>query len=288
MKKFILNTCLFVLAVCFASCIVVFISGYRDRKISMADNDAIFVWGDSQMYQGLDIEQLSDSLGQKVYSSACHGAGVYDFLVFVDKVPDSSKVIISFPECALYRNPSHDNNRSGVNVYAMRTLFKSEYGLKEVFEIAKLNHYCKTDIFTSNTPWLYEYADSIILAEPLDGFVRMFSNTDEYILHKHNAYLKGVESLSKKGCSLCLISFPFDESLECLIQESPCREKSDSLAAYLKKEYCLADMQVTLPSDSLMMHDLSHMNELGARKFTKELSEMFLNTEGSFFDLQLL
>lgn len=287
MKRFFQNVCLFFIVIFFVFVLFIWSSSKLDRKDRALTNDAVFVWGDSQMYQGLAIDQLSDSIGQEVYSSACHGAGVYDFLVFVDKVPDSASVIISFPECALYRDPRSDNNRSGMNYYALKTLYHSGYPTKELQEIAKTNKYRGINTFTNKPSYLYAYADSIVYPEPLEGFVKMFSKTDEYISHKIEAYMSGVQTLSEKGCRLCFISFPFDQSLESLILTSRNRVRSDSVASIIKK-YELNEIQIHFQSDSLIMHDLSHMNEVGARKLTELVANYYSNSEYFFIKVSCL
>ena len=67
------------------------------------DIDACYLWGDSQIYQGIDISYLNAYGSRKYYSSAQHGAGVYDFLVFTETVPKKSRVIISISHPALIR-----------------------------------------------------------------------------------------------------------------------------------------------------------------------------------------
>ena len=45
-----------------------------------SSKDALFIWGDSQTYQGLDIDVLEINTDKAILSSAVHGAGIYDFL----------------------------------------------------------------------------------------------------------------------------------------------------------------------------------------------------------------
>ena len=61
---------------------------------SFSDKNAIFIWGDSQAYHGIDLEELSAITNKNIYSSAFHGAGVYDFLLFTERISPNSKVIV--------------------------------------------------------------------------------------------------------------------------------------------------------------------------------------------------
>lgn len=287
MRRFVINICIFLLSVCISCALFICISeGLSDARVKL-DKDAVFIWGDSQMFQGLDICQFSDSIGLPVYSSAKHGAGIYDFLTFVDKVPDSSKVIISFPECALYRNPKSDNNRSGLNFFAVKTLNRTGYSIFELMTIAKQNNFRTARIFSSTPSFLYEYSDTLALPEPLDGFVKMFSRTDPYILNKNKAYFAGVDRLFDKGCDVSFISFPFHKTLEELISVSVNRARSDSLAKRIISNFPLTEIDIHMHCDSLMMHDLSHMNEVGAKHFTLILSRCYLENNASFYDIQI-
>jgi len=287
MKSFIQRLSVFIFLICaIGTVIVVFLSrcGNNDKCLS---HEAVFVWGDSQTYQGLDLCQLSKTIGQKVYSSACHGAGVYDFLVFADKVPDSSTVVISFPECALFRNPKSDSNRSGLNWVALKTLFYSGYQISELLTIAKQNNYSAKNIFYAGSTHLYEYADTITFSEPLDGFVNMYYKKDHYIDKKIEAYGQGIEILVSKKCNISLISFPFDNKLEKLIKHSPCRIKSDSISSLLISKYGLNEIELPLQEDSLLMYDLSHMNKVGARRLTTILAQSILADGDKYYDVTL-
>ena len=43
------------------------------------DSECVFVWGDSGMYQGLDLKLLGDKMGKQILSTTGHGSGIYDF-----------------------------------------------------------------------------------------------------------------------------------------------------------------------------------------------------------------
>jgi hypothetical protein len=67
------------------------------------DKDSIYIWGDSLVYQGVDLNALSELANKNIYTSAHHRAGIYDFLVFTEQVKEGSTVIIFFPKLALLR-----------------------------------------------------------------------------------------------------------------------------------------------------------------------------------------
>ena len=59
-----------------------------------ADN-SLYIWGDSQIYRGLDLEKLNKLTRKNIHSAAVHGAGIYDFLVFTEIVPHNSDVLLA-------------------------------------------------------------------------------------------------------------------------------------------------------------------------------------------------
>ena len=62
------------------------------------------------------------------------------------------------------------------------------------------------------------------------------------------------------------------------------RHLTDSLKEVLIKDYALKYEEIVLDSDSLLMHDLSHMNEVGARLATIEIADILrADTVNNYF-----
>ena len=80
MKKFISQVLLFKIGLLFVFFLTYFSLDFYLNQ-SFEKKDAIFLWGDSQTSFGIDLNELSNTLEKKVYSSAFPGAGVYDFLL---------------------------------------------------------------------------------------------------------------------------------------------------------------------------------------------------------------
>ena len=90
---------LFTLIVLCIVFIIGFIQDYSLEK-STKDSNSVYMWGDSQAYQGVNVNKLSLALKREVYSLAQHGSGVYDLLVFSDKVPEGAMVLLQIPKGA--------------------------------------------------------------------------------------------------------------------------------------------------------------------------------------------
>ena len=107
MRKFIKKILLFPIGLIIVYTLIYFCSNtYLNRSFS--HKSAVFIWGDSQAYYGIDIKELSNTLEKKVYTSASPGAGIYDFLLFTEQVPKNSEVIVSVSKLVQIRRKEND------------------------------------------------------------------------------------------------------------------------------------------------------------------------------------
>ena len=279
MKKFILKIFIFIVIISSLLSLIYGIGIYLSQHTQT--KEVVYVWGDSQMYQGLDLESLSSQIGIPVLSSAEHGNGIYDFLVTIDCIQPQSTCIIALPECALYRNPLSDSNRTGLNINALLTLHNSGCPIKECLKMVSLNrnNFYYQPFSSINT--LYEYAPEIEYAEPLEGFCNMFNETSDYSLWKKRAYLAGLQKLADKDCRIILVQFPFDKQVEACAERSVNRLKTDSLVVYLCEQYDFSASNISLQNDSILMHDLSHLNCIGARLVTDRVATILNETNNN-------
>lgn len=239
------------------------------------DNECVFVWGDSQMYQGLDLKLLGDKMGKQVLTSAGHGSGIYDFLVSQKSIPDYALSVLSFSEAALYRNPLSDYNRTGFEIDCLKEVFLSGCSVNECIRIFNLNKKSFRYKAFSNSPHImFPFADSLVYPEPLAGFCGMFTEKKDYYEWKAKAYMKGIQNLYNKRSQLVLVQFPFEKQVEDCARNSINRHLTDSLKFELIKKYAMKYDTIVLHSDSLLMHDLSHLNEVGARLATNRIAEV--------------
>ena len=76
------------IVLCFGIILKVQNNYFDSFKTTLRDSkNTLFIWGDSQTYQGLDLDVLKSNTDRAILSSAVHGAGVYDFLIFTELVP---------------------------------------------------------------------------------------------------------------------------------------------------------------------------------------------------------
>ena len=262
MKRFLIKTILSVLIVCIAIVVLCFVlQSKSNNDEDIYTQSSIYVWGDSQMYQGLDIKTLSENTSKKVFSSAEHGAGVYDFLVTVARIPEESTCIIALPECCLYRRLNSDYNRSGFDIKSILIMLESGYPIQGCIHIVRNNFL--THFNFSSTHESYKYAPKIVYSEPLSGFYDMFNNGKNYTNCKLNAYKRGISCLIDKRCRIILLQFPFSEEVESFAVGSINRRETEMLKEELINKYSFKSDTIYISSDSLIMHDLSHMTDVG-------------------------
>ena len=266
-------------AVVFFSILVVgvcFVLHLMLKILNTYDKDCVFIWGDSQMYQGFDNLLLDNKLNKQVLTSAYHGMGIYDFLVSQKSIPDNAICVVSFPEGAFFRNPLSDNNRTGLEIDCLQELYLSGCSEEECVRILKLNrriHSVFYKAYSNSCHKIYPFANSLVYPEPLPLWHSLFENPKDWFPWKAKAYVTGIQHLFDKHSQIILIQFPFDEQVESFAQNSINRQLSDSLKFELIDRFAMKYDTVVLHSDSLLMHDLSHMNEVGARMLTCRIAD---------------
>ena len=274
MRRFLRKTLLFPVALVLTYMIIFFsCTAYLNNSFN---KKGIFVWGDSQAYQGIDLKELSNTIGKAVFTSAHHGAGIYDFLLFTEQVPKNSEVIVSISKLVQVRRKENDYNRSGLSLWALEQLYDNNYSLKEITTILKLNIKPKSNISESTS--LYAYSDSMQIGLPLSHFKSYYQKIPSFLYDKQNLYLIGMQNLINKNCKITFIQFPYHKELEKIENQSLVKEKTDNFIyqiGNLFKDYEIDTIK--LKEDKNIFKDLSHLNCLGAKELSKKLGKNMLN-----------
>lgn len=244
--------------------------GYQSYKTQLPVAD-IYMWGDSRMYWGVDVEKLEQMTGTKICPTQHEGASVYDMLTFVDRVPSNSMCIIGFSECVLFREHESDYNRSGFNVFAASHLLCAGYSLKDVYDISKLNRWSPVDIATPSHGY-FECADTITMPEPMPGWIIMYNKSYQYYEAKAKCYDNAIQTLLDKNCEVMLLDFAGYHDVEEMAEETPNRFRFKKLINEFVDKYGLKKMVIRLETESLGYYDLSHLNAIGANCVANELA----------------
>jgi hypothetical protein len=279
MNRFIRKIVLFPIGLLLAYGII-YVSYDSCLNHSFSNKEAIFIWGDSQAYQGIDLNKLSQVTGKMVYTSAHHGAGVYDFLHFVDQVPDNSELVISISKLSQVRRKDKDYNRTGLSFWALKQLYENDYSLKEVFTILKLNMKPKRNILQSTQ--LYPYSDSMNTGLPLSHFKSYYQEVPEFLSKKQNLYITGVEKLIQKNCKITFVEFPFQKQLRTIENESPIRQKTENFVNEIGNLFkTFKTDTIKLDKSKNIFNDYSHLNCFGAKDLSKKLGENLLKSKST-------
>lgn len=272
MRKFIRRLTIFLFIAVIPVIAIVAILLFREPNLSLNRN-ATYFWGDSQTVQGVDLDIFSKQQNTTVKTTATHGAGVYDFLVFANSVPDSTNCIVGFSQCCLLRKKTSDSNRSGIDIKMLFELWKQNYSIKEIVEIVKNNRTTFVVNAYNRSHSQYNYCDTIIHAEPLSGFVNLYSKEPSYFLDKVALYKTGIDILMSKHCNVTFVEFPYYSELFEVSSASPYKNVIDSVKQNICDDYSNGrfDTIYINDSDSLLMHDLTHLNGVGSRRFTEAL-----------------
>ncbi len=269
MKSFLKNTILFLSLGCFF--IVPGFYWVSSKIITPKAKKAVYIWGDSQMCQGIDISYLNAKEKYKFFSSAQHGAGVYDFLVFTELVPVNSTVIISNSRLVLIRPKSRDKNYSIINIPSLLALLRNNYSFRETALIAIKNlelHWHFYDKYSH-----YTNSDSIKKNPPLSAFEDLYNNKLEYLGDKENLYVEGLQKLKDKNCKIIALAFPYHSSITEI-------EKKSLLKADLEKfdtrvgDFFEEEKTLLLQDSVNIFYDRTHLNERGAQQVSEGLNQL--------------
>ena len=278
MEKFLKKLSFFCLGIILSFSMSFILATYHQRKANLKENigNPLFIWGDSQIYQGLDLEVLKSKTNRLVFSSAHHSSGVYDFIIFTEMVPESSDVLIAISEPVQIRSKKLDLNRSGFSYSSLRLLHKNNYSLQELLMIIRKNLFKKPiHIFRKkNENW--DFKDRVnINYELLTKIEKTYDDKFKpYIYDKQNLYINGLDLLKKKNCTINLIKFPYHKLLQDKIKYSPNSTKTDLFfRRIINITNCVSEDTMYLDSLKNSFFDLTHLNAYGANNVANFIGE---------------
>lgn len=240
----------------------------------------IYAWGDSRMYWGLNTELLKELTGKKVVTTAQEGAGVYDMMVFVDRVPNHSVCILGYSECVLLRQLESDYNRSGCDWKVLVQMgLNTDYTIKELYEIAKKNIWKPKQIETEAHDY-FKNGDTVCTPEPWPGWYNAYTRPLPYFEAKGMCYELAIKKLLDKHCTIIILDLPGYPEMERLAAaKSPNRQLTIELTQHICNEFDILLDTIEIESDSLLYYDLSHLNERGSVLLAKELQNHLEKTK---------
>lgn len=281
MKKVLLNIVVYSTLVFCVLFLINVVTQFIANNKDVQPSDTIYLWGDSEMYQGIDMHDLAKITGRTITSSATHGNGVYDFLVFCNRVPEHSYCVISFSTTCLTRVKEHDYNRLGTDIPSLLILAKNGYTFEDIFTIVHNNYFSAKPIFrTIGRDELYPHQDTICHTDKLAVYEELFHSKHDYENNKWQVFLAGVEKLHDKQCQLLFVVFPWHSLAYEKYLNSISQTNMNNNLLFLSSKYCDGEIENIEfnDKDTLCMYDLVHMNEVGAKRTTQVLGKYINST----------
>ncbi len=269
MKKFLKRLTCFVLFALTA--FVLTYAGVDYLWNNESAENTIFIWGDSQAYRGINLDEMARLTGKRVLTAARHGAGPYDFLVFCEKVPKSSDVIVALSKPVQLRRKSRDRNWSGISPRALYLLYKRNYSLYDIGRIV-LKNLKPARMYLSHVP-LYPYYNALVIAEPISIFEKIYRQKPVYLDDKQALYMEGLRELKKKDCKIALIEFPYHPFVQAIENRSSVKKYLDSFREKVLALFERHKVEVIEIDISNAMYDLSHLNRYGATMVARKIAE---------------
>jgi hypothetical protein len=269
MKKFLIQLSLFLTIVIALNYIYIFYIDNLPQNAKSSKN-AIFIWGDSQTCQGLNLKMMKELTGKYIYSSAKHGAGIYDFLVFADKVPENSTVLVAISKPVQLRKLNKDRNLSGTSLFSLIQLYENNYSSSDIYSIFQKN-LIPINFYEVSTK-LNPCKDSLNYKSQILIYKNIFSQIPYYLNDKQNLYLEGIKKLKNKKCKINFIEFPLHPMAIELLNNSEVRDATNQLNTKILALFNNSTLD-TIPIDNStnIMSDFSHLNKCGANQITRLL-----------------
>lgn len=273
MKKLLINFSIFILSI--ALCLTglaIYYAHLSGQINNQSSENNIFIWGDSQANKGFDLPLIESVTGKQVYSAARGGAGVYDFLVFVETVPEKSTVILSISQLAQIRG--RDKNNSGIPLKHLLDLYINNF--EDLLPSIRNNIYPKPLYLTSTE--LYPYRDTLTFHEPITKFEEIYFRSGDQYKDKQCLFFKGIEYLKEKNCRIYLVEFPFHPMLSEVMSKSPLDKKTKDFNREILNLFNPHEIKnIQIHSSIRMMYDLTHLNENGAYEVTSRIFTIIKN-----------
>ena len=234
-------------------------------------DNTIFIWGDSQVFRAINLDLMRVLTGKRVLTAAQDGAGVYDFLVFAEKVPQKASVIIALSEPVQLRRKQKDKNWSGISLRALMRLYRRNYSLYDIARIMGRN-LKPAKLYLSHVA-LYPYYDVVVMREPISVIKAIYAKKPDYLDDKQALYMDGIEILREKRCKITFIELPYHPLLDGMEARSAVKQYLDSFRERVLALFDRHNVEVIRIDTSTGMYDLTHLNIYGANTLTKRLAQ---------------
>ena len=125
---------------------------------------------------------------------------------------------------------------------------------------------------------MYKYNDTIVLNEPIELFEKIYDKIPSYLSEKQNLYKIGIAKLRDKQCNIIFIDFPYHSLLKVVENKSLVKKRTTDFSNYIINSSNKIKIDtLILNTKNQVMHDLTHLNDFGAKQvsiyISKEISK---------------
>jgi len=279
MKKFLLRFTFFIFSTVISYVALYYSLTYFALRKELSNT--IYIYGDSQTVQGVDLNLLSSLTNLKVYSSARHGSGIYDFLFFTEKVPENSKIILGISEHSQIRPNKFEANTSPLDFFTLKELYHLDYPVSDLKLTIRKGLKPPFSSYFKTKHHLYPTLNTINHHTSIESFIERYSTiTEQTLKKKQNMYLYGIQKLIEKNCALTFIEFPYHYKLKNTVERTKFNYCFNDFKTNVKKKFSSYTIDTLfLESDRTLMYDYTHLNKLGAKILTQLLAHEIITTD---------
>lgn len=262
-KSFIFSILVFVVYNLYYQC--------KTKHEVISGNNNVYVWGDSQTAEALDLNTLSRTTNLKFYSMAVHGGGVYDLSCFANRIPENSTVIIGLSSTIFLRPEYLDYNRTCLDWNSLLHAKLSGYSFPKIKEIILKNYKPRIDI-----PGKKNYIGSNLDNSQKKEIVEMFLQGVQISEIRKIYFISILERLKEKNCSIIIFEVPKSRLLYEI--EAECKF-SIPLRSINNEIFSIKDDSVNLNLEfsNSDFFDATHLNVQGAEKLSVKIGD-FINS----------
>ncbi len=240
------------------------------------DPKRIYMWGDSQVFRGVNTSTLNAVTNRSVSSYAFPGSGVYDFLVFTKDVPENSDVLVAFSIPVLMRKKKYDYSRSNITPDLI-TLVQHGYTKADLDKIIDKNG-LKIHKVVDRQHELYNDIKPKKRAIPISVSDEVFKSIPTYFKSKTDLFRYGLNRLKKKNCTILMVQFPYNQEMEEILNNSPANNQLKQFKNQLISEFFEGETNaIPLINEENMMRDYTHLNRIGAQESAIALGKLMNN-----------
>lgn len=231
--------------------------------------DGIYVWGDSRVYRGIDVRAVSAATKKPVISWAQNGAGVYDLLVFAERMPPNSLAIIGVSVHMLERKKEYGYEHTELSVTALASVLREGgHSRRDIWRILKRGRNPFVRYGHQLSPDL-PVSDDVKRTGESYYHSRFNSETPpKRYLAKLRLFIHAVKQLVDKDVEVTVVDVPVYESVRAARDASIYASLGETLRRELGPRVVVMT-DIEMPSEPNHFYDLSHLNTRGQKRFTE-------------------